>query len=114
MIISGLELLPIIVIILITLFVEIIFWAIYKNEPKVDKGFVFPYYKLTYRRRMVRTFWSAAVVIVCLIIIYQSAVWSTNVYIIFSSICIIGVAGQFFYNFYKWKKYEQHAFKEEM
>lgn len=103
-IISGLELL---VIIIICFIIDLILSAIYKNEPKVDKGFVIAYYKLTYRRRMMRVLWTFLYIILCLIIIYTLGEWSTNVYIIFTSVCIIGAASQFFYNFYMWKKYEQ-------
>lgn len=111
-IISGLELMPIIVIILIVLFIDIILSAIYKNEPKIDKGLAIPYHKLTYRRKMIRALWTAPFVIVCLIIIYQIGEWSRNVYIVFAIICAAGYIFQFLYNFIKWKKYEQHPFKE--
>ena len=109
-IISGLELL---VIITICFIIDLILSAIYKNEPKVDKGFVFAYYKLTYRRRMMRVLWTFLYIIICLIIIYKLGEWSTNVYMIFTSVCIIGTAGQFFYNFYKWKKYEEDMVGED-
>lgn len=80
---------------------------IYKDKEKVDKGFVFAFYKLSYRRKLIRTLWSVPLIILCLFIIYKLAYWSQIEFILFSGILVVVIIGQFCYDFAKWKKYEQ-------
>ena len=99
---------------IICLIVSFISATIYRNKEKVDKGFVFAYYKLSYRRKLIRTLWSVPLIILCLIIIYKLADWSQIEFILFSGILIIGIVMQFCYVFAKWKKYERHSLKVEL
>lgn len=112
--ISNLEILIIIVISLICVCISYISSKVNKNKEKIDKGLVFAYHKLTYRRKMIRTLWIAPVLIGCLLFIYKVEVLSTNVNFYFTIICCVGYVGQFFYNFYKWRQYEQHVLDGEL
>ena len=107
-IIFGFDLITFIVIVLIVLFINIIMYVIYKNEPKIDKGLVIPYHKMTYRRKMIRSLWVLPFIIICLYILFKLEATSNDVYIIIASIITIGQVGQIVYNFLKWKKYEQN------
>lgn len=107
-IISNLGFLIIIVISLIGVSISFILSKVNKNKEKIDKGLVFAYYKLTYRRKWIRTLWSIPFLILCLMVIYKYSEWSTNVFILFSGLCIVMIVVEFFYGFYKWSKYERN------
>ena len=106
-IISSLEYLGLFVIILVCYLLSFILSKAYKNKKKVDKGLVFVYHKLTYRRKWIRTLWSVPFAILSLIVIKKFGEWPTYIFILFSSFCFVMLLWQFLYSFFKWKKYEQ-------
>lgn len=113
-IIFNSEIIFLIVLLGISITISIISAAIYKNEEKVDKGFVFNYHKLSYRRKWIRTLWTIPFIVICLFIIYQLGDWQPFIFTLISSLCGAMLVGDFFYNFFKWKKYEQDPFKEDL
>ena len=76
-----------------------------KNEAgKVDKGFELIYWKLSYRRKFIRTLWAIPFAILTIILVswfYQSIV---TTFIFAMIILIVGIA-QLIYTYKKWKKH---------
>jgi ABC-type sugar transport system permease subunit len=97
----------VITLLLIVLIVSLILSIIFKNKEKKDKGAVFFYYKLIYRRKMIRTLWTFAVVVISLVAIYRFAGLSSNENLIISTSFLILFLIQLIYNYLKWKKYEK-------
>ncbi|RVT56355.1 hypothetical protein EM808_27750 [Niallia taxi] len=79
---------------------------VFKNKEKKDKGSVFFYYKLSYRRKFIRTLWTFPVVVISLVVIYIFAGLNSNETLIISISFLIIFLIQLFYNYLKWKKYE--------
>jgi len=77
---------------------------IYKRQEKVDKGFAINYFKLSYRRRVVRDLLTLPLLIVCILIIYYLSDWSFKIFTTFSVIILLCYALQLLYNFKMWKK----------
>lgn len=90
--------------VLITLFVVIILSIIYKGKDKVDKGFKLNYFKLSYRRKMIRTIILIPINILLLIFIYEYTDWSMVVTVLLGLLLLITVLVQLIYNFNMWKK----------
>ncbi|RIW30700.1 hypothetical protein D3H55_16335 [Bacillus salacetis] len=96
-----------IVVFLIILITSLILPVIYKNKEKTDKGHVFSYYKLTYRRKMIRTLWLIPLIVILLIAISVIAELNTFEILLISLFFFVITFLQFFYNYTKWKKYEK-------
>ena len=90
--------------VIIALLTTIILSVVYRKKTKVDKGFTFIYYKLSYRRRMIRTLTSLPLVLLAVFIIYYYANWNMFVNVIFGLLVFVSVLFQFLYNMYMWKK----------
>ncbi|QOR64806.1 ATPase [Cytobacillus suaedae] len=84
-----------------------IFSKIYKDKEKVDKGFEISYFKLTYRRKMLRTLTGFPFFIAALFIIYYFSSWSLAAYITFVILALLSLFIQFIYNYKMWKKEER-------
>ncbi|MGX2962083.1 hypothetical protein JNUCC23_23055 (plasmid) [Peribacillus sp. JNUCC 23] len=65
-----------IVSIVIGLIVTLILSFVFKNASKVDRGVEFNYFKLSYRRKMIRTLASLPIMILLFIVIYSYTDWS--------------------------------------
>ncbi|TYR73197.1 hypothetical protein FZC79_19785 [Rossellomorea vietnamensis] len=94
---------------MVSLIVSLLFPLIYRNKEKKDKGFIFAYYGLSYRRKMIRTVWNIPLIIILLIGI---SVWGKlNFYQTFliSVFFFVTLIVQFLYNYYKWKKHEKQV-----
>jgi hypothetical protein len=76
-----------------------------KKEP-VDKGFAFSYHRLSYRRKMIRTFTELPIGILAFFVIYYFTDWNQTNYILLGLFFLLGGAIQFFYNYYMWRKHE--------
>lgn len=80
------------------------FWARrYDMSEKVDKGIEICYWKLSYRRKFIRTLWTIPVSIIMVIQLhrkYQSYLLTGIVSVIF----FILTCSQAVYNYRKWKK----------
>ncbi|WP_163970404.1 ATPase [Oceanobacillus halotolerans] len=96
----------IIIPVIIALFVSVILSIIFKGKAKVDKGFKLNYFKLSYRRKMIRTLTSLPFVIVGLIVIYYYTDWSMALNILFGLLFLLAFSVQLIYNFKMWKKME--------
>lgn len=97
----------VITLLVIVLIVSSILSIIFKNKEKKDKGAVFFYYKLSFRRKMIRTLWTFPVVVISLVVIYRFAGLNINENLIISFLFLILFLVQFIYNYLKWKKYEK-------
>ena len=95
-----------ITVVLIVIIVSSILSVVFKNKEKEDKGSVFFYYKLSYRRKFIRTLWTFPVVVISLVVIYIFAGLNSNETLIISISFLIIFLIQLFYNYLKWKKYE--------
>ena len=92
---------------LICLILIVILSFLFKNYKKQDNGFVLNYYKLSYRRKMIRTLWMLPLVAITLIAIYLFTDLNTiEKFVILMDILIVLLI-QFGYNFIKWKKTEK-------
>ncbi|MGN7476252.1 ATPase [Solibacillus silvestris] len=75
----------------------------YKKKPKVDKGFKFAYYGLSYRRKFLRTMYSIPIYILSLAIIYFAAGFS-DFFIFSTTLLAVLLVIQASYNYIKWQK----------
>ena len=95
-----------IVLMAVILLINSILSLIYKNKEKVDKGFTFAYAKLSYRRKMIRTLWSLAIMIPVLLMlnlpIGLHSYEKQSIFLFLVFLFLIQLA----YNYYKWKKSE--------
>lgn len=91
----------------IILIVNTIIWILHKNGEKKDKGFVLIYYKLSYRRRLIRTLWSIPFIIILYLAIYQLDVLTLNEKIAIGVIYLLLAIIDIVYNYIKWKKVER-------
>ena len=79
----------------------------WKKHEKVDKGIELCYWKLSYRRKLIRTLWMipiAIFIVLCFYITFWSTIWTFLVAVAFAMILLI----QAMYNYKKWKKEEQN------
>ena len=76
-----------------------------KSKDKIDTGFELAYYKLSYRRRFIRTLWLIPWAILVLGLLYW---WSESLCLVVTATIILGVIGvvQATYNYKKWKAEE--------
>lgn len=78
------------------------------KEQKVDKGFELQYYKLSYRRRFIRTLWLIPWMFLALFLMN----WvGANVYILVAVAIIFAITGyiQARHNYKKWKEEEAYT-----
>lgn len=73
-----------------------------KNK-KVDKGLEFRYYKLSYRRRFIRTLWLIPWMLLVLYLMHWLGV-SISILVLTTVIFIITAFTQVLYNYKKWKE----------
>lgn len=92
--------------IIIAFIVSIALSLLFKGAPKVDKGFAFNYYKLSYRRKLFRSLITLPITIIFVIIIYLLTDWGMLVNLILGIILLALYVGQMMYNYYMWKRNE--------
>ncbi|MCF3944771.1 ATPase [Oceanobacillus alkalisoli] len=63
---------PIVAALLVTIILSVMF----RGSDKVDKGFKLNYFKLSYRRKLIKTLISLPVITLALIVIYSYTEWS--------------------------------------
>ncbi|WP_113928064.1 hypothetical protein [Bacillus sp. P14.5] len=95
------------IIILISLIVSLLFALIYRNKEKKDKGFVYAYYRLSYRRRMIRALWNIPIVVLLLIGISVWGEFNFNETLLISVFFFVLLIVELLYNYLKWKKHEK-------
>ncbi|MCG7315050.1 hypothetical protein MHL30_18200 [Priestia flexa] len=79
----------------------------YKKTEKVDKDFAVSYYKLSYRRKMIRTLTSIPFIIVACGVLYYLSDWPLPIYFGFVGLISVIFLVQVLYNYKMWKKEEQ-------
>ena len=94
-------------IVVINVIIGVVLALIYRKKEKVDTGFAFIYYKLSYRRKIIRSFWSILIFIPALIIIYLTPVWNFQFRLIIIALLFFLFILQLAYNYFMWKKHEQ-------
>jgi len=91
----------------IALLVTIILTIVFQGSDKVDKGFKINYFKLSYRRKMIRSLTILPILILATIVIYYYTEWSMTTNILVGLAILILFLVQLIYNFYMWKKNEE-------
>lgn len=94
--------------VVINVTVIIIFSVIYRKKKKVDTGFSFIYFKLSYRRKMIRTLWTTLFIIPALLLMYLTPVWNLQLKVIITMLLLLVFILQLAYNYFMWKKHEAH------
>ena len=89
---------------LIVLVFNVVLSITHKDTTKVDKGFKLNYFRLSYRRKMIRTLTTLPIVILVLIVLYAD--WGMLVNVLFGIIFLIIFTDQLIYNFKMWTKNE--------
>ncbi|WP_335871819.1 hypothetical protein [Bacillus sp. 2205SS5-2] len=91
----------------IVLLFSLMMSIIFKGKEKVDKGFVMNFFKLTHRKKMIRTIYTLPINIICLAIIYNLI--DIRLSLIISLIVFIQLAWflQLIYHYKMWKKEEK-------
>ncbi|GGN91829.1 hypothetical protein [Saccharibacillus kuerlensis] len=100
---------PVLIIILLAvLLVNIALVFFFKGKNKTDKGFQFLYYKLNYRRRMIRDLILFPIVLIILFMIsYNSAFLPVGSAITFTVVYAVISGIYLAYNFRMWQKHEK-------
>ena len=73
---------------------------------KVDKGFEFFYFNLSYRRKFIRTLWLSPLAIFSVYYVYVK-MQSFKIAAVVGLVLIIIDAVQLWYNYHKWKNEEK-------
>lgn len=97
---------PIVTSVAVTLILGVVFSKLYKGNVKVDEGFELNYFKLSYRRKIIRTVMLFPFIVILLIIVYFFYNWSLIVFVSFALLPLLGTTVQMLYNYNKWKKEE--------
>ncbi|TVP83292.1 MAG: ATPase [Alkalicoccus sp.] len=84
----------------------IVLAAVYRNKTKKDKGVVFNYFKLSYRRKLIRTWISLPFTLIVLILLYIITDWTEQLYIALGILLFASFIIQLLYNYVQWKKEE--------
>lgn len=78
-----------------------------KNNEKTDKGFVFLYSNLSYRRKLIRTIWMIPVMIICLYLIKCNNTFG-EYYLYVAAALIMVFLMQLIHNYRHWKIEEEN------
>lgn len=92
--------------IIIALLFSIILSIVFKGKDKVDRGFAFNYYRLSYRRKFLRSLTTLPILILVVIIIYVFTDWSLLINILVGGILLMFYLVQLIYNYYMWQRNE--------
>jgi heme/copper-type cytochrome/quinol oxidase subunit 2 len=84
----------------------IVFAVLYRNKTKKDKGWVFNYFKLSYRRKLIRTWISLPISLIAIILLYYITDWAEQLYITLGVLLLVTFLIQLIYNYVKWKREE--------
>lgn len=92
--------------IVVGLVTSIVLAIVFKNRSKVDRGFAVNYFKLSYRRKLIRTLWMLPFSLLALFFIYYISVWGELATISIMALFIIVYVMQLLYNLYKYQQHE--------
>lgn len=76
------------------------------HTKKVDKGFELVYFKLTYRRKMIRTLWMTPLLPILYVLLRLIGLDVFYTWIFLSFFLLIHLA-QLYYTYYMWNKVER-------
>lgn len=92
---------------LIVVIINVIMSIVFKETPKVDKGFKVFYFELSHRRKMIRSLIvSPVILIIALTAIYYFTTFSMTENVLLGLLFFVLFMGEASYNFYMWKKGE--------
>lgn len=74
-----------------------------KTREKIDRGFSLSYWNLSYRRKFIRTLWSALLIIPAMLLVHMSY-HSMTVTIVVGIVLLAIFSVQAVYNYKKWKE----------
>ncbi|WP_203333745.1 hypothetical protein [Planococcus beigongshangi] len=101
---------------IIPLIIIIIFFTamtfIYKDKEKVDKGFKVNFFRLSYRRRMIRSLSGVPFAILVFFLLYYFEFFSFDVFLVILAIILMVYALEAGYNYRMWKKEEAEKVSE--
>ncbi|MGD6775192.1 hypothetical protein [Sutcliffiella horikoshii] len=95
--------------IVVVLIVSFILKRVYRKKKKVDKGFVLSYYKLSYRRKLIRNLWQlppSLIVLIAIIIIFDI---SNTASVLLLSLFILAGFTHCLLLYRKWKQEERNT-----
>ncbi|WP_164667318.1 ATPase [Virgibacillus doumboii] len=92
--------------ILVVLIFSVILSVINRNKQKTDKGVKANYFRLSYRRKFVRTLWTVPVSLLLLIAALFLVQFSWTLKIIIIVLSVVAFALQASYNYIMWKRHE--------
>lgn len=69
---------------------------------KIDKGFSFSYWRLSYRRKLIRTLWTSPVIFLLFLYPEETHFFSLDRSSVIA-LAFLAVSAQAYYNYYKWK-----------
>ena len=83
------------------------------KKDKVDKGFELIYWKLSYRRKLIRTLYLLPfTIILCVVMIFLTIDIDKKIPIIFTIVLVSVTTIQLIYNYYMWQKKEVNKEKK--
>lgn len=91
-------------IIMVSIIAHLILSALYKDVEKKDKGFVLGYYRLTYRRRLIRSLWGIPFTFLLYLTIYRVGDLTPNELKILRITFLLPLLLDIVHNYIKWKK----------
>lgn len=74
-----------------------------RNKEKVDKGKVKNYFRLSYRRRFIRTLWTFVLALILLIPLYIFSGFTLKEFTLFSIFIILIFLTELIYSLIRWK-----------
>lgn len=95
--------------IIFALIITLIFTKVYKNKEKVDHGFAFNYFGLSYRRKMIRTLYTFPILMVALVLFYAASPLSLRYLLFLLLITVLGFIIQFLHNYKMWKQEQNES-----
>ncbi|NMH74663.1 hypothetical protein HF078_16395 [Bacillus sp. RO2] len=95
--------------IVVGLIVSFILKRVYRNKKKVDKGFALSYYKLSYRRKLIRNLWQLPPFFVALIAIIIIFDIHTTASVFLLSLFILAGLTHCLLLYRKWKQEERNT-----
>ncbi|PYZ96739.1 ATPase [Alteribacter lacisalsi] len=101
------ELGPFVVILIGVLIITFVLSTRNKNKQKVDKGFKANYYRLSYRRKMIRTLWLLPTLPIIYLMVVYVLEYGMGAAITLTAAAAILWTVQLAYNYLQYKKEEQ-------
>lgn len=92
---------------LVSLVVSSVLAIAYKKKEKKDEGFAYNYFRLSYRRKFIRTLMGSWIIVPCMVIFLVTSPMPMRINWTFAIAIIIVFLLQATYNYSMWKKKEE-------